>query len=245
MFNPLIQILPPDGGLIYTESNFSNFFPEPLNAITSTFFLFIALYWLVKVRGFSIKHTFLSVCSWILLVGGVGGLLYHGLRRYNIFIALDWVPIVILCFFTSGWFWHKVVGVATSILIGILFFCIEWILNSWYDHDNSHFANNINYSLMGIMILVPVVVYLYKTKFKNGKLILFALITFCLALGFRIIDDWKIIPVGTHFLWHAFSAITTICLFSFIYKLSPNTIKAAERYSRFRFTFQKARQKAF
>jgi hemolysin III len=245
MLNPLIQILPPDGGLIYTESNFSNFFPEPLNAITSSFFLFIALYWLAKVRWFSGKHAFLSMCSWILLVGGVGGILYHGLRKYNFFIALDWVPIVILCFLTGAWFWHKVAGTTLSVLICLSFFCIEWILNSKYDHDNSHFANNVNYSLMALMILIPVVVYLYKTRFKNGKLILFALITFCLALGFRIVDDWGVFPFGTHFLWHTFSAITTMCLFYFIYKLSPNTIKAAERYSRFRFVLQKPRQKAF
>ena len=243
--NILLQILPLDGGLIYTESNFNNFFPEPLNAITSSFFLFIALYWLIKLRWFLSKHAFLIICAWILLVGGIGGILYHGLRRYNIFIALDWVPIVVLCFLNSGWFWQKVVGTGAAILVGLSFLAVEIFLNYRYDHDNSHFANNVSYGLMGLMILIPVVVYLYKTKFKNGKLILFALITFCLALGFRVIDDWGIVPFGTHFLWHMFSDVTTGCLFYFIYKLSPNTIKAAERISRWSFTFPRRGQKAF
>lgn len=241
----LLQVTAPDGGLIYTESNFSNYFPEPLNAVTSFLFFFIAIYWLFKIKGFSSKHLFLSVCAWILFTGGIGGILYHGLRRYNIFIALDWVPIVILCFLTMGWFWQKLVGTPAMMVICSLFILTELALTLTYDHDNSHIANNISYALMGLMILVPVSLYLYKTHFKNGRLILVALISFCMALGFRIIDDWGVFQVGTHFLWHVFSSITTICLFNFIYKLRPETIKAAERYSRTSFSLPKRRQKLF
>ncbi len=35
---------PPDGGMLYTETDLGQFFPEPLNAVTSCFFLAIAVY---------------------------------------------------------------------------------------------------------------------------------------------------------------------------------------------------------
>lgn len=56
----LVNQLPPDGGMLYTETNMAQLFPEPLNAITSGFFLMIALYWTVKMKGNFKSNPFLN-----------------------------------------------------------------------------------------------------------------------------------------------------------------------------------------
>lgn len=50
--------IPPDGGIVYAETNMSQLFPEPLNAITSCFFLAIAIYWTFKL--WQLQRTLLS-----------------------------------------------------------------------------------------------------------------------------------------------------------------------------------------
>ncbi|GEM_PF-6683264 len=34
----LINLIPPDGGMLYKETDMAQFFPEPFNAITAVFF---------------------------------------------------------------------------------------------------------------------------------------------------------------------------------------------------------------
>jgi hypothetical protein len=48
---------------------------------------------------------------------------------------------------------------------------------------------------------------LYKSEFKFGIYVLFAFLSFVIALFFRIADHWEILSIGTHFLWHTFGAI--------------------------------------
>ena len=62
--------------MLYTETNLSHHFPEPLNTITSGFFFLLALYWIFRLRGFSKQYIFLSLASWILLIVITGGTLY-------------------------------------------------------------------------------------------------------------------------------------------------------------------------
>lgn len=89
----LKMLHPADGGMVYTETNLSHRFPEPLNTITSGFFFILALYWIFRLKGFSKHYSFLSIASWILLIGSIGGTFYHDLRRYPVFIMMDWLPI--------------------------------------------------------------------------------------------------------------------------------------------------------
>lgn len=90
-------MLPPDGGIIYGETNMHHLFPEPLNTITAIFFIAIAIYWLVRLYGFSAQFVFLSISAYVLLIGSIGGTVYHGLRLYPFFILMDWIPILLLC----------------------------------------------------------------------------------------------------------------------------------------------------
>src|SRR5690606_17917106 len=104
----LLKFRAPDGGLLYTETNLNSLLPEPLNTLTSCFFFLLALYWIIRLKGFNPRHAFLSIASWFLLIGSIGGTVYHGLRKYPVFIIMDWLPILLLCLMASAWFWMKV-----------------------------------------------------------------------------------------------------------------------------------------
>src|ERR1700744_6110820 len=106
----ILSLIPPDGGLIYKETNLHHLFPEPFNMVSSALFLIPALYWLIKLKGFSRQYSFLSLITWLLLIGCIGSTMYHGLRRWHFFIFMDWVPIAVICLMSSVYFWIRFTG---------------------------------------------------------------------------------------------------------------------------------------
>lgn len=209
--------LPPDGGMLYTETNMAQFFPEPLNAITSGFFLMIALYWTAKMRGNFKSNPFLTYCLVLLYIGGIGGTVYHALRQWSIFIMMDWMPIMLLCVSAGVYFLAQSSKWYYGVLMILGYVGLQFFIRSLLSGDNIHLFVNINYALMASMVLLPVLKYLIYTKWKAGKWVGYALLSFALALTFRIADKWEWLSFGTHFLWHTFGAIATFCMFKYIY----------------------------
>src|SRR5947209_1228716 len=82
-----------DKGPIYVETNLNRFIREPFNAVTALAFVVLVIVWLVRLRGRYRQHPFLMACLPILLAGGIGGTLYHGLRRWPAMLVLDVAPI--------------------------------------------------------------------------------------------------------------------------------------------------------
>ena len=214
---------PPDGGMLYAETDLMRFFPEPLNAITSCFFLAIAVYWTFRLRGQWKQHTFLTVVLALLYIGGIGGTIYHGLRQWSFFIMMDWLPIMLMCVFAGIYFlgkltkWYYALGLV--VLYGIFQLYIRHqILKS----GGIQFFININYAVLAGMVLLPVLAYLISTRFLYGRWVGLALIAFILALTFRVADGWGWMSQGTHFLWHTFGAIAAFCMFRYIYSINTN-----------------------
>jgi len=213
----LINQLPPDGGMLYTETNMAQLFPEPLNAITSGFFLIIALYWTVKMKGNFKSNPFLSYCLVLLYIGGIGGTVYHALRQWSVFIMMDWMPIMLLCVSAGVYFLAQSTKWYYAVLMVLGYVGLQFSIRNLLSADNVHLFVNINYALMALLVLLPVLRYLIYTKWKAGKWVGYALLSFALALTFRIADKWEWLSFGTHFLWHSFGAIATFCMFNYIY----------------------------
>ena len=210
---------------MYAETNLHHLFPEPLNTITSCFFFILAIYWIIKLKVYSPNHAFLSVSSWLLLIGSIGGTVYHGLRKYPIFIPMDWVPILLLCLMCSIWLWTKVLGnriLGFGILLAL--FSVQYPISKLYEGRYSHLIMNVNYALMALSVIVPLILYLIKIRFGHYRWVLSAIISFVVALFFRVADGWGWLSVGTHFLWHAFGVAATASMFLFIYKLNEDLI---------------------
>ncbi len=212
-----VNQLPPDGGMLYTETNMAQLFPEPLNAITSGFFLAIALYWTVKMKGKFKSNPFLTYCLVLLYIGGIGGTVYHALRQWRVFIMMDWMPIMLLCVSAGVYFLAQSTKWYYAVLMVLSYVGLQFSIRNLLSADNIHLFVNINYALMALLVLLPVLRYLIYTKWKAGKWVGYALLSFALALTFRIADKWEWLSFGTHFLWHSFGAIATFCMFNYIY----------------------------
>ncbi|MGQ2984087.1 hypothetical protein [Flavobacterium sp.] len=212
---------PPDGGMLYAETNLHNAFPEPLNAVTSCFFLAIAIYWTFKLRGQWRQHLFLTCALLLLYIGGVGGTIYHGLRQWGFFIMMDWLPIMLLCVLAGVYFlsrltrWYFAVAFV-ALYIAFQFFARRQMMGS----GNMQLFININYAVLAGMVLLPVLGYLISTRFKDGRWVGFALGAFILALTFRVADGWGWMEWGTHFLWHTFGAVAAFCMFQYIFLIN-------------------------
>jgi hypothetical protein len=114
------------------------FVAEPWNAVTASFFVFIALAWLWRIRGRARDFPFLVMCLPILLAGGIGGTLYHGLRTRQAYFLLDVIPIQLLAlagsvFIAIGlWGHHRwltilgIVGLHLSLIFLVAFTVQPW-----------------------------------------------------------------------------------------------------------------------
>ena len=74
------------------------------------------------------------------------------------------------------------------------------------------------------MVLLPVLAFLWISKFKHGIWVGIALASFIAALTFRVGDSWHLLSFGTHFLWHAFGALAAFCMFQYIYLVNENNV---------------------
>jgi hypothetical protein len=224
------DVHPPDGGSLYAETNMRHLFPEPLNTITSLFFLAIAIYWTFKLWGKGRQHTFLSVAVGLLYIGGIGGSIYHGLRQWRIFIMMDWMPIMLLCLAAGVYFLARVTRWYYAVILIVAYVAFQFFARQRMISNNIQLYININYAVLASIVLFPVLAVLVKTSFNHGKWVGYALIAFVLALTFRIADKWQWLDVGTHFLWHVFGAIAAWCMFNYIYLFNNKPQEA--RYSK-------------
>lgn len=210
---------PPDGGSLYAETDLSRFFPEPFNFTTSLLFLALAVYWTFRLRQNPAGHRFLIFALILLYVGGIGGSVYHGLRRWPFFLVMDWLPILLLCVSAGMYFivrlsrWY----VAAAVLLG--FIALQYLMRTAFAPADIQFFINLNYAMMAALVLLPVLWWLVRTQFRHGGWVLAALGTFAPALTFRIHDGSDWLPMGTHFLWHLFGAVAAYCMFRFIYEV--------------------------
>jgi hypothetical protein len=209
----------PDGGIIYRETNPTNFIVEPFNAISALTFIFIAAFWLYKLGGRYKQMPFLFVSTIILMIGAIGGSIYHAFRYAAFFILMDWLPILILCLMAACYFlWQSTGNLKKSILTVAIIIAVQvtvWMVGNYKDR---HMNININYAMMGLTMFVPLLIYMRKTHFRQWHVVALALCSFMFALSFRIFDNYTSISFGTHFLWHSFGAIACHQMFLYIYR---------------------------
>lgn len=219
-----INLIPPDGGMLYKETDMSQFFPEPLNAITALLFLVLAIFWTIKVKGNFKKYPFLTYCLILLYIGAIGGTVYHSFRQWPVFIMMDWLPIMLLCLSAGFYFLAQSIRWYYAVVMVLMYLILMFALRNWISIDNASLFINVNYAIMASFVLFSVLSYLIYTQWKAGKWVGFALLSFALALTFRIVDKWEWFGFGTHFLWHTFGAVATFCMFNYIY-LTRDTIR--------------------
>lgn len=213
----------PDGGPLYSETNLSQFVVEPYNATTAALFLVIVAYWLLGDKRLRNRPVMLISIP-ILAVGGVGGTLYHAFRNSSLTLIMDYLPITILTVLASLYFFVKVLPhwwyiffISGGMALGqmLVFSMADYKLITHAD------ASNLSYVQLGIFILLPIIWYLVKTKFRNGWIVLLSLVLFGSALFFRVADAWRppLLPMGTHWLWHLFGSLSCHFLLLYVWRV--------------------------
>lgn len=215
----LSRIQPSDGGPIYSETDLEKAFVEPWNALSSLLFLIPALYWGIKLRGKYTSYPFLTFCIPLLFLGGLGSTLYHAFRNSAFFLMLDVLPITILTLSVSIFFWIRVTKKWWQ---AVLFIIVPVYLIQYFIYQSLEGQKpiNINYFITGVNIFLPILIILVKTNMKHAKYIILAIFFFSLGLVCRELDDSRFIglPMGTHFLWHAFTATGAFLLSEYLYR---------------------------
>jgi hemolysin III len=217
----------PDGGPIYVETDLDRWIAEPVNTLTAAVFLAIALYWLWRLRGQYRRRLFLTVCLPVLMIGGMGGTIYHATRSSPVWLVMDWLPIVVLGFALSLYFWSRVLRRWwPALLIVPAVFGLQR-LN--FTYLPKHLAINLSYSLTAAVVLLPAVLVLRRYRWRNWGYLAGAVGCFVAAVSFRAADgslaSW--LPgVGSHFLWHLLGAGAAQLSIVFVYHLPPRAAAA-------------------
>jgi hypothetical protein len=236
----------PDGGPIYRESPADPLMltpgsvAEPWNTATAFLFVLVAVAWLFRLRGRYREHPFTLACLPILLAGGIGGTLYHMHRsRYSYFL-LDVIPINLLGLAAAiylaarlarriGW---GQVGLASFAAVGFYLFFNGVLFRGLVGAfgGNPHMIVNVSYASLAVVLLIPLFVVLVRTRFRHGNLVLAALASFAIAWFLRLADGLPgSLPMGTHWLWHVFGALTTIALLEYFLRIEVETLEPDPR----------------
>ena len=213
--------MPLDQGPIYLETIMGRFPVEPWNTASNLFFLAIILYWGWRLKGEIRAHRFIAGAIPVLIIGWVGGTVYHATRSHNLWLLMDFVPIALLAAAVSMYFWHRQ-GVnwwwALLLILGPYVFVMAGMSFLGLPDAMRPFAG---YSVWAISISLPVARYLKRSDWVDWWLVAAAATSFPIALAFRTSDGRVLVetlPIGTHFLWHSFGAAAVQFLVLYVWR---------------------------
>lgn len=191
---------------IYCERTGPEFWSEPVNALTNALFLVAA--WFSWRRARQLEATSPPV---VLLVGllyaiGIGSFLFHTFANGWSQLA-DVLPILLfqIAFLCT---YMRVVMHIKWWVIGL--FTIAFLSAIMVARQYPELFNQSLPYAPALVVTAILALYHKLTQRAESNILLAASGTFILALTFRTIDMQlcPCLPLGTHFLWHTFNAIT-------------------------------------
>ena len=218
--NPMIK----DNGPMYHEFIADAFIKEPWNAYSSLFFLIPVIFWIWRLRGQYRENWVIVITLPFLLMNGIGSTLYHAFRDSNLYLMLDFMPAIILMIIVATYFWTQILGKwYWGFLIIISSYALAGVIMSLVVPVFGRAAGNMGYLTIGVAFLLPAIIKLIRNNYYKWKLLLTSILLLAGSLLFRSIDYPtpnpfpNLLPQGTHFLWHIFSALSVFSLGYYIY----------------------------
>ena len=181
-------------------------------------------FWLIKLRGEYKQNLVILACLPCLFLGGVGSTLYHAFRMYAFFHYLDFIPIILLALILSGYFWYKVINDwRYTLLVVIVLFSFRFI--PYYIFEVQA-ATNWAYFATGVMVFLPALIVIWRNKFAYVWFYITGIGFQLLGLYMRYLDSFDpgIFSMGTHWLWHLFTACAVIPIGYFVYFIEKKEI---------------------
>lgn len=206
----------------YCEAGPIAWFPEPLNIFSSLVFL-LAFAALHKIYRRGTPDRVFLVMIWLVLAIGVGSMLWHSTGEPWA-LALDiapialLVPLYLLVFTQRVFHWHPALA---WLVIACVFLCIY--LASLVANDV--LLQKSNAFVPVVLVLGGLALYLRSRDARAAQVFLVAALCFALAIACRALDIWLCasLPMGTHFLWHIFSAVTVYLLVKDLMRIGGKT----------------------
>ncbi len=195
-----------DGGPRYAEYHPDLIIVEPWNALSSILMMVPAVYWFFRMKGQWKSMPFFCFALLMVFLGGLGSTLFHAFRISRVFLLMDVLPSALLTLAIGVYFWFRVLPKWWHVLL--IFMPIMVFRATVFQSLPNHLSINLSYALTGSLVVVPLLIILVRNEFEKGKTVLAILFSFGLALLFRQLDvlAFGLLPQGTHFLWHVFSA---------------------------------------
>ena len=216
-----------DGGPVYAETGLGEgFLVEPWNAITSLLMLIPVLFWLYKIRKETATYKFMLYAIPLMALGGIGSALFHGFRLSVVFLIMDVAPSAILTLSLAIYFWYKLLRKWYYVLL--LFIPMLLVRFLVFTTLPEHAAINTSYAITGATILLPIPFLLHRMQYQGLWSISLTLLSFGLALFFREADirASEVLDIGSHFLWHTFSAIGGFFMLKYLYIFRKHELQA-------------------
>src|SRR5205823_12130378 len=95
----------------------------------------------------------------------------------------------------------------------------DWSSDVCSSDLNPQLRINLSYASLAAVVLTPVALVLVRTRFRHGGWVVAGLVSFAVAWFFRLFDQRSggYLPMGTHWLWHTFGAISTALVVEYFY----------------------------
>lgn len=212
--------LPNDFGPLYVETILNRFPVEPWNTWSNLIFLFIVILFARRTGLDYTRHPLIVAGLPILLIGFVGGTVYHATRSHRIWLILDFVPIFILSAAAALRFWHRLTHRwSTAFLILLFVSIVPRLMTAAVDLPFTY-RISVGYSSLAFAILCPAFIESYRNRWIDLHLLVGSLLLFAAAVGWRTVDrvGVSLLPMGTHFLWHLFGGLSVWCLMEYIFR---------------------------
>lgn len=228
IFEVLLIQLPADGGPIYAETDMSRWISEPWNTWSSLALVFPAIYWAFRLKFRIEMYPFIYFCIPLLLLGGTGSVLYHASRTLPFYLYLDVLPTAILTISVGVYFWKLLLRQWWKVALIVIPLTVLRIYLMVYFESEA--AVNVNYFIAGVVIFLPVLLYVRQHNYRHIRPLLFSVFCLALSLFFREKDVWfqSYLPMGSHFLWHLVSGIGAYYLALYLYLMRTDEMKSHE-----------------
>lgn len=211
---------PNDGGDLYAETpahlHDGQWLIEPWNAFSSLMIVLPGLYFLYRLRGQLKQQALLALCAPILILGGLGSTFFHGFRSSPFFLIMDVFPTLAVFVMMITYIWYKVLrSWLLAILVLSLAFGVSYLAFTYLPAGTQI---NVSYFIRGTAFFLPLLILLFRTQFTRSWLMFSGLASFVAALVFRYYDKAMVpvLPMGSHFLWHAFTGIGGILIAEYL-----------------------------
>lgn len=216
---------PADFGPIYAETDLARFPVEPWNTASNLVFLLLFYYYAKKTKLNFKQHGLLVGALPLLMVGFLGGTLFHATRGSSVWLLLDFVPIAILALSATVYFWRKVLGGYFKAFLAVVLTALLPRFLIWELDIPRNYTISLSYACMGMALCLPALIFSARNSWNGIGLLLAAISLFGMAVGFRVFDQWSkpYLPMGTHFLWHLFGGLATFCIMEFLFRVNKGS----------------------